>query len=345
MRYVASLVASLLILGGAAQAQTQVCLPDSNAATGSCQVPFLSQTWVWGIPASSLDPANPQVHDIANAACVSGSSTLTSFTMAIGHVPSPLPFPFTMPVFGPGGSVVSTGSFLDVLLVYDSSVQGPLTLQVTANTWASFGFAATGGTGFTWDGVNDIAIYGSMVATNGLDLRYSPNGPLSYWEQGYLQPTATGQGSMGTKLCLEVRPLPLVNNVGTACPSANGVAASLSANGLPSIGNGGFSLAVTSANPNTMATLFPSLGVSSTPFPLGAGCFAYLDLVSMTNLTNSGFGPFFQTTNGSGQATFSMPVPNVASLAGLQVWFQCALNDPSLPLGFSATNAVRCEIW
>lgn len=332
----------VLILVSTALSQSQVCIPDSNPTSGSCVTPIAAQTSVVRLQASLLDPANPRIDDFGVLPCASGTATAANFTLAIGHVPNPLPTTFTMPTFGPGG-VTSMGDFLDLAVVHDSAVHGPRVLQQTANAWSYFGFAGTGGTGFTWNLADDVGVYMSFDVVGLQALRYSTTEPLAVSALGYMASTsASAQPS--AKVCLQVSPVPQVNTVGAGCPNASGQVAPLFAIGLPSIGNAAFSLGISSAAPTTMATLYPSLGAASTPLSLGSGCDVYIDLISMTDLMAAGFGPFVQTTDLTGQATFSMPVPADPALAGLEVWFQCGVNEPSYPYGVAATNAVQCVI-
>jgi hypothetical protein len=239
---------------------------------------------------------------------------------------------------------VSIGDFLDLVVVYDSASQGPFTRSVTANTWSSSGF---GSTQFVWNLADDVGIYTSYQNAMGMPAWHYSDAtePVAVFTPTYLAPMGTST-SLGLKTRLDLGvPVPRVNSIGVGCPDSNGRTAVLSASQLPSIGNTALSLEVAMGLPMTAATLFPSLFGATPPVVLAPGCNAYIDIASLSTLLSLGFGPFSQTTNGTGQASFPLPVPNDPGLFGARIWFQCALSEPALPQGFTVSNALELVLY
>ena len=228
----------LVLAVGTVSAQNTIAVPDNNPATGAaCNViPFGSgtsttwtpQTYVGRIPATFLDPANPYFDEIYFAPCGRGTLTATNFQVALGHIP----FAQGSSMNFPNVTTLALGDFLDLTPVYDSDISGPLNWNVVANTWNALGYGgANGGTGFTWNGVNDVGLY---LTQNGMNnspggfYRSSTepyrwynfnNGPASY------QATAsTGGGAAGLKVQIDCIP-------GGASPFT------LTANNTPSTGD------------------------------------------------------------------------------------------------------------
>jgi hypothetical protein len=134
-------------------------------------------------------------------------------------------------------------------------------------------------------------------------------------------------------------PQPSVTPVGAGCPGSTGLVPALSTIELPFIGNAGFSVDVTGALPGVPAFLFASVGLAAAPANLGGNCPLYLEPVTFAALINLGITPFVLGTDGSGQATFPLPVP-LTFAPGTTLGFQAAATDPILPLGFTVTNAL-----
>jgi hypothetical protein len=129
-----------------------VYVPDTVSNAGICDtVPFGSAittpagySYVSRVPATSLDPNRRVIHDIAFATCGTGRWSAPQVRIGIGHVPNPMPSPFTFPVGGPG-------SFLD----FKEVVNGPFAFDASTDTWSPLHL----GTNFIWNGVDDIGVY------------------------------------------------------------------------------------------------------------------------------------------------------------------------------------------
>jgi hypothetical protein len=120
------------------------------------------------IPASSMNAIFKRVMEVSFPPSATGSWSCNTVYMGLGHLPNPVPCPFSFP--SPTGSTI--GSFLDLTVLWDSAVQGPFNWPWVADTWSPMGFAATGGTNFVWNGVNDVGFFvtfqSSVVTTGGI---------------------------------------------------------------------------------------------------------------------------------------------------------------------------------
>lgn len=172
----------LVVLAAALAAQpcaVGVSVPDSDATQGTCNVfPFGQPafTYVSRVSASYMSVANPYVEDIAFAPCFSGAFVPTDIVIALGHIPNPLPAAFTFPTFDASGVLINAGSFLDLTIIHNSyttgsvgpaSTTGPFNWPVTQDTWSPMGFSATAGTGFLWNGVDDVGFFVTHQGSTG----------------------------------------------------------------------------------------------------------------------------------------------------------------------------------
>ena len=135
-----------------------------------------------------------------------------------------------------------------------------------------------------------------------------------------------------------------VTNHGTACADAYGNFPVLGAASSPAVPNAAFNFQLAGAAPSSLAFLFVGFNPPGfTSLPLGAllgitGCNGYVASLSatLTALTSPGVA-----TRAEGTATFAFPLPNNASLHGLNFDVQSAFFDTSvaatrsLPLTFS----------
>jgi PKD repeat protein len=147
-------------------AQTPVHIPDNNPVPNNANViPFGSAnyTYVGRVPASYLLPSEAAVEELSFFPTFTGTWNAPNVLIAIGHLPAVHPCPFTFP--GPGAATI--GSFLDLTVAYDSAVNGPLAWPCVADTWCPMGFTALGGTGFVWNGVDDIGVYVTFGGASG----------------------------------------------------------------------------------------------------------------------------------------------------------------------------------
>ncbi len=212
-------LARLAVLVGALSssnpAQVTVYVPDNAPNAGPCVSAPFSQTtaasgftYVARVPAASLNSSNPCLQSIAFAPCGSGVWSCPTVRVAIGHVPNPFPVPFTFPT---GGGV---GSFLDLRVIHDSAIDGPITWNATAGAWSPF-LAAIPGSSFCWDGIHDVAWFvtyqGASVTWDGACHRTSTE-PFRATAPGYDAPVSTASGAMGLKMKLDFGPLPVVHD-------------------------------------------------------------------------------------------------------------------------------------
>ena len=208
----------LLVVSGSLAAQVSIFVPGSDPSAGPCNsLPFgtaigiwLEQSYVVRIPAASLDPANPSLLDVAFAPCGSGTWSAPTIQIGVGHLPASLPANLSFPVIG-----VTNGSFLDVTWIWDSSLQGPFGFAGTQDTWSPLGLAGLGGTGFTWNGLDDIGLHitylnsSSSVTWDGrthtgggvLPDRWFANGPGAYQS-----PTSANSDTHGLRVRLSCVP-------------------------------------------------------------------------------------------------------------------------------------------
>jgi hypothetical protein len=136
-----------------------------------------------------------------------------------------------------------------------------------------------------------------------------------------------------------------LNSIGTGCGGTGGIAPVLASAQLPFLGNSSFSLDVTQALPGAPAFLFLSVGIATVPWPLPSGCLVYLEPTSLIQLLNSGLlpiGPLI--ANGSGAASFPLPIPFDPNLANVVIGAQVAVSDPAAPGGLAVTNAVVAQL-
>lgn len=218
-RYFELVVCVLALAIAPAAGQLPMYFPEVSASGGGSNViPFGGASWVSGgytfmqrIPAAELDPANPIIQEIALAPSGSGTWTANNVTIGLGHVPTPLPCPFSYPT--PGGGL---GSFIDFTTIWDSSTQGPFSWTATQDTWSDLGFAAQGGTGFMWDGTNDIAFFITFQSSNvngwdggcrgSRDIFGNPQAPYREYASGYnaLVSTSNNCQELGLRMRLMV---------------------------------------------------------------------------------------------------------------------------------------------
>ncbi len=316
---------SVLLTAGTALAQTVLYVPDNNAAVGTCNaIPMSasfgsgSTTYVGRIPASFLDPANRTIRDIELAPCSTGTFSAPNVQIGMGHVPVPVPLPFTFPTFDAAGNMVSPGSFLDYSPLYNSVSQGPFTWTMTANTWSPMGLAA-GSSGFTWNGVDDVAFYITYSGgTGGASCHRTTTEPFRIYASGtYQAGVSSGSGAAGLKMGL----------VATGFPVACGGCGSLSFGVSGSAAIGG---TLTSTLGNLGGGL-PFIGVGFAPYCIANFC-------PSCTIGHSWSVAIFG-------ATSSLTIPNDASFIGLQLGFQgIGLLSPggcqAPDLAFSATVGV-----
>ncbi|NRA95328.1 MAG: hypothetical protein HRU14_03880 [Planctomycetes bacterium] len=344
-----------------------VSVPDSASAVGTCNVfPFgqVSFTYAGKIAAGFLDPVNPYVNDIAFAPCGTGTYNCNTVVIAMGHVPNPMPVPFNFPTVDASGVLVTSGSFLDLTIIHNSfatgtagpaSTSGPLSWNVTQNTWSPMGFGASSGTGFLWNGVDDVAFFithqNSTASWGGACHRATEP---RFYSTGYNQPAcATCAAASALKIQLLVTQGPGLPAVpGWQCNQAS---SSLDINGAADPGPGG--PMVTSVGTGTTVTAnfggligFPYEIATTSPEPGGGVGFGGF-------LTPGGQAVNINLTAPSIQYLFGLALANAftpftyptSSSAPFSISAQQLVMDPSFADGFALShlnelNFVSCGV-
>lgn len=304
-----------------AGAQNSIYVPDNQPAVGTCNaIPlgtgsFLAgYTYVGRVPASFLDPANTRLETLSFASCTAATWSAPIAQVAVGHVPTPIPLPFTYPIGG-------LGSFLDLTLLYDSASQGPLTWNAAANVWTPF-VTVPGGSAFCWNGVNDIGIFLTFQsATGGMSCHRTSTEPLRLYAAGYNAPASTASGAAGLKMKLDFTgcgPALYETNDAASSLDINGVAGSAYSAAITTVGFGGpVSLNLASTNvgvPFELAyNLAPLVPLFGGGLGTAGGQILNIDIVTPVSFLN-GF-------------TFSIPFPGN---------FPIAFAAPGVPLVLSA---------
>lgn len=191
----ALLVVPFFAFSMAAQTTT-VYLPDPNptipGGTSVNTIPFGSAayTYLARIPAMSLNPTNTVIEDVAFAPPVSGVWNATNVIIGMGHIPTPLPCPFSFPTTNPAG----VGSFIDFTVVFDSTIHGALNWTWTAGQFSPMQLETTSGNRFTWNGINDVGFYITFSGASPTSGFYrNPNGPPERtYATGFQAPVSTG---------------------------------------------------------------------------------------------------------------------------------------------------------
>jgi hypothetical protein len=343
------IVASSIALG---QAPGVVSVPDNVSNVGTCnaipmQGSFAAATsYLARIPASYFNAAQPRIDEISFAPCGNVLFSATNCQMGLGHVPNPLPLPFTYPTFDAGGNVTALGSFIDYVPIYNSVTQGAFNYNMVMDTWTPLGFAASpsGTTGFTWNGVNDVGYYLTLSgATGGGPCHRTATEPYRAYASGtYQAPASVSSGAAGLKMQFQTSNGASITPVGSGCPGTGSISPVLSTNALPSIGNIFFHVDVSQGLASANSLLYVSVGMGPVPVPIGGGCNIYLDVTSVLNLISIGLNPLGNIfLDGTGGGVFSVPIPNDQNLAGIHAGFQAIVFDPGSPNGFTLTNALE----
>jgi hypothetical protein len=295
-----------------------------------------------------MNPILRKIDDLAFAPCNGGTFSAPNLQMGLGHVPNPLPIPFVYPTFDVAGNVTAIGSFLDYHPIWNSVSQGPFTYQMTANAWSPMGFAMSGGTtGFVWNGANDVGYFLTFSAATGGDTCHrTSTEPFRCYASGtYQAAVSSGSGAAGLKMELLTSSASTITPVGTGCGGTNTLAPILATTELPAPGNAAFHVDVSQGLGGSYSLLYLSIGIASSPLPLGGGCNVYLELQSLFAFINSGFVPIGPVTlDAAGSGIFFLPIPNDPGLIGIHAGFQAAVGDPVSPIGFTVTNALEAVI-
>ena len=331
--------------------QGTIFVPDNQSTVGTCNaIPLAASfatasTYLARIPASYMDPILRRIDDIAFAPCATTTFSAPNLQMGLGHVPTPLPIPFTFPTFDAGGNMTALGSFLDYHPIWNSVTQGPFNYQMTIGAWSPMGFATGGGTtGFIWNSTNDVGYFLTYSgATGGDSCHRTATEPLRAYASGtYQAAMSNGSGPAGLKMEFITGSAASITPVGNGCSGTNTIAPILATNALPNLGNAFFHVDVLQGLPASFAQLYLSIGIASSPLALGGGCNVYLDLPSLFALIGTGFVPLGPVTlDAIGGGVFFLPIPGDPGLIGIHVGFQSAVADPVNVNGFTLTNALE----
>ena len=340
------LVTFALALVAGLPAQSLLVYPGGASPTqctsGTCRgnsIPFSSSfandyCFQMHIDASTLPNAPAVLTDMAFSFTGSGVRTFDNLMVSIGHdTPTGL----------------NCSNFASSSPDFQLQFSGAHSFPYTAGAWSSFGLPLA----FAYDGVRGIVIEFRFQGGMG-------GGPVNYADPGdgisraYNRVaggfTATScshsVGTIGPKICLSFGPGG--PPPATAMPYGTGCGTppvTLSANGLPTLGNFTFFLDLANAPANSPAQLFVALGAGAAPTPLGGGCDLFLDLQDVLTFLSQGINPWATLPTGpAGSVAFSLPVPGDPALAGLRIDFQAAVSDAGAPAGFVVSNAIALTL-
>jgi hypothetical protein len=235
----------------------------------------------------------------------------------------------TVPVPG-GGSPALLVALADT--VTNLSVESAGSLVAAGGTIAGLYRVTLAGTVTPMPGA---AIFPNAVAveavTGGFALGSSLSGPTAYWLSA-LGPTTT-LASLGTGYMSGIAVSPNPEAFGTGSPGNNLYSWALAPNpgGLPTAGNGSFSLTVGSS-PGTAPGIWAASLLPGTGIPI-LGVAVWIDpstLLTVQPLPPSG--------------TIPLPIPPLPSLAGQRVFFQTFHLDPGAPSGFASSGGVEATV-
>ncbi len=134
-----------------------------------------------------------------------------------------------------------------------------------------------------------------------------------------------------------------VTPIGTGCAPGGGPQPQLGSTQLPYLGNATFAVDLSQAPPAAAAYLFLATAAAAPATPLGGGCSLYLDATSLMAFVQSGLFPLGPlATDATGGASWPLPVPALAPLAGAHVFLQAAIATPGSSPGFAVSNALDC---
>lgn len=329
---------ALILVCGALSAQTcavGVNCPDGDSTMGTCNTfPFgqVSYSYASVIAASFMDPTNPYVNEIAFAPCGSGVWSANDVIVAMGHVPNPLPATFNFPTVDATGNLQTIGSFLDLTIVHNSyptgtvgpvSTTGPLSWTATANTWSPLGFAASAGTGFLWNGVDDVGFFITFQNSATIGSCHRATEPRMY-ATGFNQPACTScQSAAALKIQLQVTQGPGL----PAIPAwqCNNAGASLDVNGAPDPGPGSPMVTTVGIGSSVVVNFG---GVAGSPWEVG--------ITSPEPGQAVGFGGFL--TAGGQAVNLNLTAPS------LQFQFGFGLTNSFVPFAINTGSAAATSL-
>jgi hypothetical protein len=322
------LIASLALLAPLARAQfVDAHVPDADPTTGVAanSIPFNPNfgaqpgafTQMLIVPASFLTAQGvtpgAQLYDLALAPSGSGTLTMPSFQLRVGHLPTVYPAPQL------------AGAFADSVSLYDSDASGPYSWSVFGNQWCSFGL---GGGGFTWDGVRDVGVYTSH---QGLILSSPTGWPGTFWRGGsqtrlYAPGYAAASASVISVSALKVKLGFATGPDAFAYSSTYGVPTAgqygnpfIFSVGEPQFDNASFGVILANASPFSTAVL--AWSAAAVDWPIGTQGHNVRMAVDLSGLVPFGF--FVTPVDGAGLAGVSTPIGSFdPALAGLHLYAQ-----------------------
>ena len=258
---------------------------------------------------------------------------------------------FVVPVATPNLNVYflaltpSSTTFSSVAPLGVEIEQGTNTFLVVGGTGA---LATLPDSGFeiAGNGVNLSTSTGSgiLLGVNGGTYKIFPLAVLADAAPGLRDLTVTNSMTGEVSIfcaAIDVRPSAtpsaLAVPYGEGCTGPGGTL-TVVANGLPTIGNLGFGLAVNDASPGENAIFVFARAPSFRD--IGSGCTEWI-------ATDQLYVPatFFQApVNGAGDALLPLGVPAVPALSGLRLYIQAAATEPTVPLGFVASQGLFLEL-
>jgi hypothetical protein len=279
-----------------------------------------SATILWVIPASSLGNQAGRIDEVAFAPCVSGSFAAPAFKAVLAHMTTP-------PVgFGPlpvQGVVPSPGSFTEVAVAHDSDVDGPFSITFTQDQWSPLGFGSNPlGTGFVWDGMQDVGLYITWTSATGGASTHTTTGAPSMLVSALYRGVVGSTYYSGGRMRVTLRPLaspPAVQAIGTPCSQLT-LDPSIYATNLPFLGQPRLGITMSDHFSVTPPSLYLAATLANPTWQVGTApfqCTAYLDLNSALAFLAQGIGPFpAPHMYGANSMSWTFSIPNDPALAG-----------------------------
>jgi hypothetical protein len=333
MRLSAALLTASLIAAPAVAQGTAFYIPDNIASTGTCNViPFgqtaSSTTWAnqryqTFVTAVDLGNTPGTITGLGFAPCGTGIHNSQSIKITLAHVPSG--FSFASTDFDNNLNVIGSGA----TVVLDQTNYSWLKTQ---DAWSSVGFDGT----FGYDGVSDLLVDIIVVgndATNGSSSMHRDTRPRLYAYGWSGSPPATGTVS-NSALKMQVQMQCADMSIyGAGCGNL-----SLAMGGLASLGN---TMTIDASGGGSGFPIALNIGTfNSSPFPIDLTPFGFrgCSLLSSAESTIGG------VTDGSGNATNALTIPNNANLTGVRLFFQYVHINPGAPTGVATSNGGRAVL-
>ena len=322
------LIASLALLAPLARGQyVDAFVPDADATMGVAanSIPFnpnfgaqpgaFTQMIIVSAAQLTAQGVTPgaQLYDLALAPSGTGTLTMNSFKLRIGHLPTPYPAPQLLSAFN------------DATTLYDTDASGPYSWTVNGNTWCSFGL---GGGGFTWNGTSDVGVYSTH---QGLTLTSAQGWPGTFWRggvatrlyaPGYEAATASVMSASALKVRLSFATGPDAFAYSTTYgqPTAGQFGSPFVFTvGEPQFDNASFAVIMTNAAPFATAVL--AWSAASVNWPIGASGFDVRMNVDLSGNVSHGF--FVTPIDGAGVAGVNAPIGSFdPALAGAHIFAQ-----------------------